>query len=93
MNRHIVMWRLHRDTPEAMSLARAQLKQAFEGLRGRITGLRHLEVGLDSNETYQFTDFSDETTADRYRGTDYSTVTDFAKFLGLSTSVPFAQAV
>jgi phosphoribosylpyrophosphate synthetase len=27
------------------------------------------------------------------RGTNYSTVTDFAKFLGLSTSVPRAHAV
>ncbi|MEP9352289.1 Dabb family protein [Xanthobacter sp. KR7-65] len=45
--RHIVMWRLSGDTPEARAAARRKVKDAFEGLRGRIAGLTLLEVGLD----------------------------------------------
>lgn len=47
MIRHIVMWRVGGDTQDEKLLARASVKRAFEGLRGRIPGLRHLEVGLD----------------------------------------------
>ena len=47
MIRHIVMWRLKGDTPEERTRAGTQVKQAFEGLRGRIPGMRHVEVGLD----------------------------------------------
>lgn len=47
MIRHIVMWRLRGDSADERAAARAQVKQAFEGLRGRIPGLLALEVGLD----------------------------------------------
>jgi hypothetical protein len=47
MIRHIVMWRVKGDTAEQALRARAQVKAAFEGLRGRIPGLQRLEVGLD----------------------------------------------
>lgn len=51
--RHIVMWRLRGDTPEAQRAARLKVKAAFEGLRGRIEGLNHIEVGFDvSNVDY-----------------------------------------
>ncbi|PZR85908.1 Stress responsive A/B Barrel Domain [Bosea sp. CRIB-10] len=45
--RHIVMWRLRGDTPMERADARAKVKAAFEGLRGRIEGLTHIEIGAD----------------------------------------------
>jgi hypothetical protein len=45
--RHIVMWRLRGDTPRERTAARAKVKSAFEGLKGRIDGLTHVEVGVD----------------------------------------------
>ena len=45
--RHIVMWRLRGDTPDEREAARAKVKTAFEGLKGRIDGLDHIEVGVD----------------------------------------------
>jgi quinol monooxygenase YgiN len=45
--RHIVMWRLRGETPEERADARAKVKAAFEGLRGRIEGLSHIEIGAD----------------------------------------------
>ncbi|WP_454726711.1 MULTISPECIES: Dabb family protein [Cupriavidus] len=48
--KHIVMWNLRGDTERDKRDAVARLKQAFEGLRGRIPGLRHLEVGVDSSK-------------------------------------------
>ncbi|RXT56003.1 stress responsive protein [Bosea sp. Tri-44] len=45
--RHIVMWRLRGDTPQERAAARAKVKAAFEGLRGRIDGLTHIEIGAD----------------------------------------------
>lgn len=49
MIRHIVIWRVKGDTPAERTQARLRVKLAFEGLRGRIPGMRHLEVGLDSS--------------------------------------------
>ena len=43
--RHIVMWRLRGETPAERSAARVKVKTLFEGLRGRIDGLTHIEVG------------------------------------------------
>ncbi|QEL22071.1 Dabb family protein [Bosea sp. F3-2] len=45
--RHIVMWRLRGDTPQERIAARAKVKSAFEGLRGLIDGLTHVEIGVD----------------------------------------------
>jgi hypothetical protein len=47
MIRHIVMWRVRGDTPAERDAASKLVKKSFEGLRGRIPGMRHLEVGLD----------------------------------------------
>jgi hypothetical protein len=47
MIKHIVMWNLRGDTPEQKRSAVALVKAQFEGLRGRIPGLRHIEVGVD----------------------------------------------
>lgn len=49
MIRHIVMWRVRGDTPEENVASRQFVKSRFEGLRGRIPGMLHLEVGMDSS--------------------------------------------
>jgi len=50
---HIVMWRLRGETAEERTAARSKVKTLFEGLRGRIDGLTHIEVGIDiSNVDY-----------------------------------------
>jgi heme-degrading monooxygenase HmoA len=48
--RHIVMWRLKGESEEERAAARQKVKTAFEGLRGRIDGLRHIEVGCDISD-------------------------------------------
>lgn len=48
--RHIVMWRLRGDTPQERAAARAKVKSAFEGLRGLIDGLSHIEIGVDFSD-------------------------------------------
>lgn len=48
--RHIVMWRLRGDTAEERAAARLRVKDAFEGLKGLIKGLNHIEVGLDVSD-------------------------------------------
>ena len=49
MIRHIVMWNVRGATPEERRNAIRFLKSRFEGLRGRIPGLLHLEVGVDTS--------------------------------------------
>lgn len=65
MIRHIVMWRVRGDTPAEHAANIATVCAAFEGLRGRIPGLRHLEVGRDTSgvdyacDVVLLTDFDD----------------------------------
>lgn len=47
MIRHIVMWRVAGESADERTQARQCVKQAFEGLSGRIPGLHHIEVGID----------------------------------------------
>ncbi|MEX3932145.1 Dabb family protein [Paraburkholderia phymatum] len=47
MIRHIVMWRVRGETVAEREAASTLVKSRFEGLRGLIPGMRHLEVGLD----------------------------------------------
>lgn len=47
MIRHIVMWRLRGETIEHQQGARERVKAGFEGLRGKIPGMRNLEIGFD----------------------------------------------
>ena len=49
MIKHIVMWNLRGDTPAEKRDCIAQLQRSFESLRGRIPGLLHLEIGVDSS--------------------------------------------
>ncbi|MFM0721294.1 Dabb family protein [Paraburkholderia strydomiana] len=50
MIKHIVMWNLKGETPEEKDRAIRQLKEAFEGLAGRIPGLLHMEIGVDTSK-------------------------------------------
>jgi hypothetical protein len=53
MIRHVVMWRLRAVDPDEKRAACQLVKRAFESLRGRIPGMRHLEIGIDqSNVDY-----------------------------------------
>lgn len=49
MIKHIVMWNLAGETPAAKAAAIERLRAGFESLRGRIPGLLHLEIGVDSS--------------------------------------------
>jgi len=49
MIKHIVMWNVKGDTPEEKARAVRLLKSAFEGLVGKIPGLLHMEVGVDTS--------------------------------------------
>ncbi|MFM0740544.1 Dabb family protein [Paraburkholderia xenovorans] len=72
MIRHIVMWRVRGDTPEEKAASRQLVKKSFEGLRGRIPGMTHLEIGLDSSavdyacDVVLVTDFESQQALDNY---------------------------
>ncbi len=50
MIRHIVMWKVAGETRHEHNEARARVKAAFEGLRGRIPGMTRIEVGADFSQ-------------------------------------------
>ena len=50
MIKHIVMWNVRGATPDDRMAAVRLLKSRFEELRGRIPGLLHLEVGVDTSQ-------------------------------------------
>jgi len=72
MIRHLVMWRVRGETPREREEARRLVKESFEALRGRIPGMRHLEVGLDSSavdyacDVVLITEFESQTALDAY---------------------------
>jgi hypothetical protein len=49
--KHIVMWKLRGDTPEVRHRSIELVKSSFDSLRGRIPGLLHLEIGVDTSRT------------------------------------------
>ena len=49
MIRHIVMWNVRGATPADKAANIARLQACFESLRGRIPGLLHLEIGVDTS--------------------------------------------
>ena len=50
MIKHIVMWNIRGDTPQAKVAGIAKLRRSFESLRGQIPGLTHLEIGVDASQ-------------------------------------------
>lgn len=47
MMKHIVMWKVGGSSHEERLQAALRVKEAFEGIRDKIPGLLHLEVGID----------------------------------------------
>lgn len=72
MIKHIVMWNLQGETPEEKRASALFLKSRFEGLVGRIPGLRCLEVGMDTSsvdyacDVVLYTEFDDQQSLDDY---------------------------
>jgi quinol monooxygenase YgiN len=72
MIKHIVMWNLRGDTPAEKARGIAQLTKSFESLRGRIPGLLHLEIGVDSSgvdyacDVVLYTEFASQAALDAY---------------------------
>lgn len=70
--KHIVMWNLRGETAQAKSQAVSLLKSSFESLRGRIPGLLHLEVGVDSSridyacDVVLYSEFESQAALDAY---------------------------
>ncbi|MGF3026109.1 Dabb family protein [Methylobacterium aquaticum] len=73
MIKHIVMWRMAGTSPTAKAGNAERVRAAFEGLRGRIPGLLHLEVGLDESriddacDVVLYTEFDSPAALDAYR--------------------------
>ena len=72
MIKHIVMWNVRGDTAEEKSAAVRFLKSRFEALVGRIPGLRHLEIGVDTScvdyacDVVLYTEFESQQALDAY---------------------------
>ena len=72
MIKHIVMWNLRGDTEAARAQAILVLKGSFESLRGRIPGLVHLEIGVDSSridyacDVVLYSEFESQAALDAY---------------------------
>lgn len=72
MIRHVVMWNVRGATRDEKLANIEQLKASFLGLRGRIPGLLHLEIGVDSSgvdyacDVVLVSDFSSQAALDAY---------------------------
>ncbi|MEO8023760.1 Dabb family protein [Polaromonas sp.] len=72
MIKHIVMWNLRGDTPAEKAASSTLLKRSFESLRGRIPGMLHLEVGIDSSgvdyacDVVLYSEFDSQAALDAY---------------------------
>ncbi len=72
MIKHIVMWNLRGDTPAEKAQGIARLQRSFESLRGRIPGLLHLEIGVDSSridyacDVVLYSEFESQAALDAY---------------------------
>ena len=72
MIRHIVMWKLRGDTRDEKLANIEKLKASFHSLRGRIPGLLHLEIGVDTSavdyacDVVLVSDFASQAALDAY---------------------------
>ena len=72
MIKHIVMWNVRGDTPEQKAQAIAHLTASVESLRGRVPGLLHLEIGVDSSridyacDVVLYSEFESQAALDAY---------------------------
>ncbi|MCZ8291921.1 MAG: Dabb family protein [Hylemonella sp.] len=72
MIKHIVMWNVRGDTPAEKAQGIDRLQRSFESLRGRIPGLLHLEIGVDSSridyacDVVLYSEFESQAALDAY---------------------------
>lgn len=72
MIKHIVMWNLRGDTAAEKARGIGLLKTSFESLRGRIPGLLHLEIGVDTSgvdyacDVVLYSEFDSQAALDSY---------------------------
>ena len=72
MIKHIVMWRLRGETRGERAANAARLAASFRSLRGRVPGLLHLEVGVDSSrvdyacDVVLYSEFASQAALDAY---------------------------
>lgn len=74
MIKHIVCWKLvDRSTPLEENKDALAIREALHGLRGRIPGLLHLEVGFDFSAT--------ESSGDIVLSSEFATREDLAGYM------------
>ena len=72
MIRHVVMWNVRGATRDEKIANIEKLQAAFLGLRGRIPGLLHLEIGVDASrvdyacDVVLVSDFASQAALDAY---------------------------
>ena len=70
--KHIVMWKLRGATREERGRHAALLAGSFESLRGRVPGLLHLEIGIDTSgvdyacDVVLYSEFESQAALDAY---------------------------
>lgn len=70
--RHIVMWNIAGANPAEKRANIERLRQGFERLRGRIPGLLHLDIGVDSSgvdyacDVVLYSEFASQAALDAY---------------------------
>ncbi|MBI2746083.1 MAG: Dabb family protein [Burkholderiales bacterium] len=66
------MWNVRGDTPAEKAQGIDRLQRSFESLRGRIPGLLHLEIGVDSSridyacDVVLYSEFESQAALDAY---------------------------
>jgi hypothetical protein len=72
MIRHIVMWNIGGDTPAEKAEGIVTLSRSFTSLRGKIPGLLHLEIGVDTSgvdyacDVVLYSEFDSQASLDAY---------------------------
>ena len=72
MVKHIVMWNVRGETPAERSANLSLLQSSFESMRGRIPGMLHLEIGVDTSrldyacDVVLYSEFESQAALDAY---------------------------
>lgn len=72
MIKHIVFWRMNGESPAERHAQAVDIKQALEGLNGRIPGLLRIEVGIDVSgaadaaDVVLYSEFTDRAALEAY---------------------------
>ncbi len=72
MIKHIVMWNVRGDTVAERGANLARLQASFESMRGRVPGLLHLEIGVDTSridyacDVVLYSEFESQSALDAY---------------------------